>query len=56
MINFIEALFGFAAVTILGGSVLYALKRREKVRVLLALGMGALVLAVILELYVRFVP
>ena len=56
LINFIEALFGFAAVTILGGAALYAFKRREKVRLLLALGSGAFVLAVILEVYVRLVP
>ena len=53
MINIIEILFGFAAVVILGGIVMRFMKRPEPAARLLYLGTGALILALILELYVR---
>ena len=54
MINTIEILFGLGAAAILGGLVLYLLKKKERGRKLLSLGIAALLLAVVLELYVRY--
>jgi 4-amino-4-deoxy-L-arabinose transferase-like glycosyltransferase len=54
VINTIEILFGLAAAMILGGIVFYFLEKRDRARKLLSFGIGALIIAVVLELYVRY--
>ena len=56
MINFIETLFGLAAAAFLAAIVFYFLKKRDRTQKLLTFGVGSFILAVALELYVRYVP
>lgn len=55
MIDAIKILFGMAAAGILGGLMFHFMKKPEPARRMFLIGVPALVLAVVLEIYVRFI-
>ena len=56
MTNAVEILFGIGAAGLLGGVVLYVMKKPDSARKLLSLGFAALILGVIGEVFLRVMP